>query len=108
MADRPTQLTWDVFTSAPLETLGDDPPPGHRYRIWPPTSSTLIAAEDSGVLVDAPITTGQASALADWVAAKGKNLTVIYITHGHPDHWFGASVLLDRFPAARAVATPAV
>ncbi|HEX8005922.1 MAG TPA: MBL fold metallo-hydrolase [Trebonia sp.] len=102
------RLTWDVFPSEPLQTLGDDPPPGQQHRIWPPISSTLIAGEDSAILVDTPITTAQASTLADWVAAKGKNLTGIYITHGHPDHWFGASVLLDRFPAARMVATPAV
>jgi glyoxylase-like metal-dependent hydrolase (beta-lactamase superfamily II) len=30
---------------------------------------------------------------------------MIYITHGHGDHWLGLSVLLDRFPHARAVAT---
>jgi glyoxylase-like metal-dependent hydrolase (beta-lactamase superfamily II) len=58
--------------------------------------------------VDAPITTTRAGALADRVAVTGKSLTCIYITHGHPDHWFGASVLLDRFPDARMVAIPAV
>jgi glyoxylase-like metal-dependent hydrolase (beta-lactamase superfamily II) len=82
--------------------------PGQQYRIWPPISSTLIAGRDSAVLVDAPITTTQAGALAYRVAATGKSLTGIYITHGHPDHWFGASVRLDRFPDARMVATPAV
>ena len=46
--------------------------------------------------------------LADWVAASGKNLTTIYITHGHGDHWFGIGTLLERFPNARAVATPNV
>lgn len=102
------QLTWQVFMSAPLRTLGDDPPPGQQYRIWPPISSTLIAGDNDAVLVDAPVTVTQAGALADQVAATGKNLTRIYVTHGHPDHWFGASVLLDRFPAARLVALPAV
>ena len=42
-----------------------------------------------------------------WVAASGKNLTTIYITHGHGDHWFGIGPL-ERFPNARAVATPDV
>ncbi|MGA7007917.1 MAG: MBL fold metallo-hydrolase, partial [Nitrososphaeraceae archaeon] len=46
--------------------------------------------------------------LVDWVAASGKNLTTIYITHGHGDHWFGIGALLERFPNARAVATPDV
>ena len=52
------------------------------------------------------MTTKQTSALADWVASKGKNLTTIYITHGHGDHWFGVGTLLERFPDARVVATP--
>ena len=56
--------------------------------------------------MDAYMTTMQASALADWVASKGKNLTTIYITHGHGDHWFGVGTLLERFPNARVVATP--
>src|SRR3989449_2594323 len=60
------------------------------------------------VLVDSFMTIKQANALADWVAAKGKNLTAIYITHGHGDHWFGTGTLLERFPNARAVATPNV
>jgi hypothetical protein len=37
------------------------------------------------VLVDAMLTADQARALGDWVAAKGKNLTTIYMTHQrHP------------------------
>jgi glyoxylase-like metal-dependent hydrolase (beta-lactamase superfamily II) len=37
-----------------------------------------------------------------------KNLTTIYTTHGHGDHFFGNRILLERFPKARAVATPKV
>jgi glyoxylase-like metal-dependent hydrolase (beta-lactamase superfamily II) len=50
------------------------------------------------------MTVKQADALADWVVASGKNLTAIYITHGHGDHWFGIGAL-ERFPNASAVAT---
>ena len=57
------------------------------------------------VLVDAFLMVNQANALADWVAARGTNLTTIYITHGHGDHWFGVGTLLERFPKARTVAT---
>jgi glyoxylase-like metal-dependent hydrolase (beta-lactamase superfamily II) len=39
---------------------------------------------------------------------SGKNLTTIYSTHGHGDHFFGNGILLERFPGARAVATPKV
>jgi glyoxylase-like metal-dependent hydrolase (beta-lactamase superfamily II) len=46
------------------------------------------------------------TALANWVASKHKNLTTIYITHGHGDHWFGVGSLLERFANATVVATP--
>ena len=69
-------------------------------------ASTLIYGAQDAVLVDALMTVKQANTLADWVAAKGRNLTTIYITHGHGDHWFGVGTLLERFPDAIAVATP--
>jgi len=69
-------------------------------------ASTFIYGVRDAVLVDAFMTVKQANALADWVAARGKNLTTIYITHGHGDHWFGVGTLLERFPNAKAVATP--
>ena len=50
-------------------------------------ASTLIYGKQDAVLVDAFMTVKQADALVDWVAASGKNLTTIYITHGHGDHW---------------------
>jgi len=71
-------------------------------------ASTLIYGVREAVLVDAFMTVKQANTLADWVAARGKNLTTIYITHGHGDHWFGAGSLFERFPNARVVATPNV
>ena len=89
-------------------TVTDDLPPDATQRLWSPISATLISGERDAVLVDPLLTAGQARELARWVAARGKNLTTVYITHGHGDHWFGLSVILDRFPGARAVAVPAV
>src|SRR5258707_13736621 len=43
-----------------------------------------------------------------WVAGRAKNLTMIYATHGHGDHFFGAGTFQERFPGARFVATPDV
>ena len=60
------------------------------------------------VLVDAFLTVEQAAALVEWVAASGKNLTTIYVTHGHGGHFFGIGAVLSRFPNARAMATPDV
>jgi glyoxylase-like metal-dependent hydrolase (beta-lactamase superfamily II) len=50
------------------------------------------------------MTVDQARVLGDWVASKGRNLTDIFITHGHGDHWFAAGVLAERF-GARVVAS---
>ncbi len=110
-SERATQkisLSWDVFLAPSIPAITSDLPPGEKERPWPPISSTLISGERDAVLVDTPITAEQARALANWVAARGKNLTTIYATHGHGDHFFGASAVLDRFPGARFIARPEV
>jgi glyoxylase-like metal-dependent hydrolase (beta-lactamase superfamily II) len=76
--------------------------------MWVANSSTLIYGEHDAVLVDTFLTTEQSQTLLDWVVASGKHLTAIYVTHGHGDHFFGLASLLERFPRARAVATPEV
>jgi glyoxylase-like metal-dependent hydrolase (beta-lactamase superfamily II) len=76
--------------------------------MWVANSSTLIYGEKDAVLVDTFLTIEQSQTLLDWVIAKGKSLTAIYITHGHGDHFFGLAPLLERFPRARALATPEV
>ncbi len=107
LATRSTPLKWDVFV-AKREGITRDLPPGKEQWMWVPTSSTLIYGRRDAVLVDALLTVEQVQALVDWVVASGKNLTTIYVTHGHGDHLFGIGAVLDRFPNARAVATPEV
>ena len=100
-------LKWDVLVTN-RQGLVRDLPPGKEQWSWVPTSATLIFGQRDAVLVDAFLTIEQAAALVEWVAASGKILTTIYITHGHGDHFFGIGALLNRFPEARAVATPDV
>jgi glyoxylase-like metal-dependent hydrolase (beta-lactamase superfamily II) len=108
MTDQSASLSWDVHV-APLEpTPGGDPGPGEEQVFWSPIAATLIWGERDAVLVDALLTVGQADELAEWIAAHRRNLTAVYITHGHADHWFGLGAILDRFPDARAFALPAV
>jgi glyoxylase-like metal-dependent hydrolase (beta-lactamase superfamily II) len=76
--------------------------------MWVANSATLLHGERDAVLVDTFLTIDHSRALAEWVAASGKNLTTIYITHAHGDHFFGTSLVLERFPHARVVATSAV
>ena len=101
-------LSWDVFLSPSTPVITSDLAPGEKQRPWPPISSTLISGERDAVLVDTPTTVEQARVLANWVVASGKNLTTIYATHGHGDHFFGAGTILERFPGARFVSRPEV
>jgi glyoxylase-like metal-dependent hydrolase (beta-lactamase superfamily II) len=101
-------LNWDMFVTPGIPISTSDLPSGMEHAIFQAIASTLIYGKRDAVLVDAFMTDKQANELADWVAANGKNLTTIYVTHGHGDHWFGIATLLERFPNARAVATPDV
>jgi len=105
---RDLPLRWDVFVTPAVPVVDNELPPGENQRVWPPISSTLIFGERDAVLVDAFVTASQTRPLADWVEASGKNLTTVYATHGHGDHFFGATTMLERFPRARFVATPDV
>jgi glyoxylase-like metal-dependent hydrolase (beta-lactamase superfamily II) len=98
-------LNWDVLVTPGIPIATSDLPPGTNQVMFQAIASTLIFGKQDAVLVDAFMTVKQADALADWVVASGKNLTAIYITHGHGDHWFGIGALLERFPNASAVAT---
>src|SRR5262249_54839949 len=100
-------LSWNVLT-VKRPGLTRDLPPGTEDLQWVANSSTLISGERDAVLVDTFLTIEQSRIQADWVAASGKNLVAIYVTHGHGDHFFGLGPLLERFPRAKAVATPEV
>jgi glyoxylase-like metal-dependent hydrolase (beta-lactamase superfamily II) len=96
-------LTYDVFVN--------DPPsrdigllPNGEPKVFSPQASTLICGSKDAVLTDPGMTTDQSRVLGDWVATTGRNLTDIFITHGHGDHWFAAGQLAERF-GARVVAS---
>ena len=102
------RLQWDVFVSAQIPVVTSDLPPGASEMKWSPISSTLISGERDAVLVDTAITVDQNQKLVDWIAHSGKNLTAIYATHGHGDHFFGVNTIQKKFPKARFVATSEV
>jgi len=95
-------LSYDVFVN--------DPPPQDGFlpngepKRFSPMASTLIYGNEDAVLTDPGMTEDQAHVLGDWGAAQDRNVTDIFITHGHGDHFFAAGLLAERF-GARVVAT---
>lgn len=100
-------LRYQVFT-ARRPGLNRDVPPGVESLQWVANSATLIYGARDAILVDTFLTTGQNEALADAVARTGRNLTAVYATHAHGDHFFGLGMLKQRFPQAQLWAAPAV
>jgi len=118
-------ISLDVFVSpykpiaAFLPRVGSDglPVPVKRaFPSWddrqratfPASSVALISGEREAVLVDALITIAETQRLVEWIRAKNKVLTTVYITHGHADHFFGLNTVLAAFPQAKAVTLPEV
>jgi glyoxylase-like metal-dependent hydrolase (beta-lactamase superfamily II) len=99
-------LQYRTHVSDPIPFFPPEKAPNGDMRVFQPIASTLIFGDSDAVLVDPPMTTGQAALVADWVEGSGKRLQHVYITHGHGDHWFGTSVLLERFPDVTVLAAP--
>ena len=86
------KLTTEVFTASPQGFL---------------VTSTLIAGEKDAVLVDGQLTLSDAHRLVGLILDSKKTLTTVYVTHAHPDHYFGLVVVKEAFPKAKIVALPA-
>jgi glyoxylase-like metal-dependent hydrolase (beta-lactamase superfamily II) len=99
-------LSVNVFIALGKAMVGERPKPFGEPLGFDTIMSTSIFGEHDAVLVDAMTTVAQAEALAAWVALHNRNLETIHATHAHFDRFYGLSILLDRFPGARAIATP--
>ncbi len=92
IASADTKLTTTVYTASPTGFLVD---------------STIVAGDKDAILIDAQFSLADAHRLVAALLESKKNLTTIYITHYHPDHYFGLAVIKQAFPKAKLVATPA-
>src|SRR5260370_25920126 len=100
-------LRWELFIRQ-RGSATQGVPPGKEALTWVANTVTLIWGERDALLVDTFLSGAQTTELADWIEKQGRTLRTIYLTHGHPDHFFGLNLLLQRFPQARAVARPNV
>jgi glyoxylase-like metal-dependent hydrolase (beta-lactamase superfamily II) len=101
------KLNWELLTKKRGSST-QGLPAGKEDLAWVTNTVTLIYGERDAILADTFLSVQHSKELLDWVAESGKNLTSIYVTHAHGDHFFGLKFLLDRFPSARAFATASV
>jgi len=101
------KLNWKLLTKK-RGSATQGLPPGKEDLAWVTNTVTLIYGERDAILVDTFLSVEHSKELVEWVLDSGKNLTTIYITHAHGDHFLGLKFLLDSFPNARAFATASV
>ncbi|MEJ0011579.1 MAG: MBL fold metallo-hydrolase [Bauldia sp.] len=100
-------LHWELFIRS-RESATQGVPAGKEQLAWVANTATLFWGDRDALLVDTFLSDKQTAELADWIESKGKTLRTVYLTHAHPDHFFGLTQILARFPHARAIARPNV
>ena len=71
-------------------------------------ASVIVMGKTDAVLIDAQWTLSNAHRLVAEIAETGKDLKTIYVTHAHPDHYFGLGIIAEAFPSARITALASV
>jgi glyoxylase-like metal-dependent hydrolase (beta-lactamase superfamily II) len=71
-------------------------------------ASVIVTGKNDAVLIDAQWTLSNAHRVVAEILETGKRLKTIYVTHAHPDHYFGLGPVAEAFPEARVIALPSV
>eukprot|EP01114_Cavostelium_apophysatum_P011158 TRINITY_DN25353_c0_g1_i1.p1 TRINITY_DN25353_c0_g1~~TRINITY_DN25353_c0_g1_i1.p1 ORF type:complete len:282 (+),score=35.63 TRINITY_DN25353_c0_g1_i1:104-949(+) len=71
-------------------------------------NSVLIEGDNDIIVVDSQFVISEAAKVSQYILQTGKNLRAIWISHPHPDHYFGIGTLLTNFPSASVFAIPDV
>lgn len=73
-----------------------------------PTTSVLVSGEKEAILFDAQFSIKDGEALVHKIKKGNKKLSMIYISGGDPDYYFGLQPLVNAFPDVKVVASEAV
>jgi len=69
-------------------------------------TATLVTGEKDAILIDSAFTLADAHRVVAAILDSRKTLTTVYVTHWHPDHYFGLVAIKQAFPKANLVALP--
>jgi len=69
-------------------------------------ASVILTGKTDAVLIDTQWTLSNAHRVVAEILETGKHLKTIYVTHAHPDHYFGLGPIARAFPDARVTALP--
>ncbi|EDP59574.1 Vmh family MBL fold metallo-hydrolase [Vibrio sp. AND4] len=73
-----------------------------------PATSVLISGEKELMLFDAQFSIKDGQKLVEQIKESGKALSMIYISGGDPDYYFGLEPIVAAFPDVKVVASEAV
>lgn len=66
--------------------------------------SVIVMGKKDAAVLDAQWSLSNGHRVAAEVLETGLNLKYIYVTHAHPDHYFGLGPIAEAFPEAKVVA----
>jgi glyoxylase-like metal-dependent hydrolase (beta-lactamase superfamily II) len=67
-------------------------------------ASVILVGKTDAALIDAQWNLSNGHRVAAEILETGRDLKTIYVTHAHPDHYFGLGPIVEAFPRANVIA----
>ncbi|MDR0861445.1 MAG: MBL fold metallo-hydrolase [Oscillospiraceae bacterium] len=67
-------------------------------------ASVIVYGEKEAMLIDTQWTRANAYRVAAEICELGVELKTIFVTHSHPDHYFGTAYIAEQFPGVKCYA----
>jgi glyoxylase-like metal-dependent hydrolase (beta-lactamase superfamily II) len=71
-------------------------------------ASVIVMGKTDAALIDTQWSLSNGHRVAAEILETGKKLKYIYISHAHPDHYFGLGPIAEAFPEVKVIALPVV
>jgi glyoxylase-like metal-dependent hydrolase (beta-lactamase superfamily II) len=71
-------------------------------------ASVIVMGKTDAAVIDTQWSLSNGHRVAAEILETGKHLKWIYISHAHPDHYFGLGPIVEAFPEAKVIALPVV